>query len=213
MKRITTITTAAALLITGCSSQPEEPQATPTTEQADSQDTLNEEDAMANETYKIGETFRVNSFDDKDTIFHWDLKVTNVETTKLLKNADDNPEYYSGDNLDAPEKVDAKPKPGNEFIHITYEQTNVSGVPTSLDLTADIEFSDGEVFAPLGDDRDYYTPNLTEQHEHPAGQTQNNNTTSKGDWVIEIPEGSEVAAILIRNILIGSEDEYRVTLT
>lgn len=210
MKRTITTIITAALLTTGCSSQTEkETQATqqPTEQEAE------QENFSAEETYKIGEQFRVNSFDDKDTIFHWDVKVTNVETTKLLKNADDNPEYYSGENLDAPEKVDAKPKPGNEFIHITYEQTNVSGVPTSLDLTADIEFSDGEVFAPLGDDRDYYTPNLTEQNEHPAGQTQNNNTTTKGDWVIEIPEGSEVTTILIRNILIGSEDEYRVTLT
>lgn len=160
----------------------------------------------ADEVVKIGDEFRINTFDDDNTIYHWDVKVTNFETVDILKGAADNPDYDGGNDL----YIDATPQDGNEFVHITYEQTNRSGVPDSLDIEAQLQFSDGEIFAPLEDDYDFYTPNLTGAHDKPAGETQNNETTAMGDWVVEVPKGSEVKAIVITNIYIGDTEEYWV---
>lgn len=160
----------------------------------------------ADEVVKIGDEFRINTFDADSTIYHWDVKVTGFDTVNLLKGAADNPNYDGGNDL----YIDAKPQTGNEFIHITYEQTNRAGVPDSLDIEAQLQFSDGEIFAPLEDDYNYYTPNLTGAHDEPAGETQNNNTTSEGDWVIEVPKDSEIKAILITNVQIDDTEEYWV---
>lgn len=221
---ITTLAAVIALLLTGCGNAEETDATTevadattdsPQTEQAEAEEvegTGDEEGMSDDEVIGVGDEFRVNTFDEDSTIYHWDVKITGVETVDVLKDADDNPEYYSGDDLDAPEKVDAKPANGNEFVHVTYEQTNSSGVPESLSLESQLVFSDGEVFAALGDDGDYYTPNLTEKHDLPAGQTQNNNTTSEGDWVFEIPKGSEFDALIVNETVIDAEEEFFVNL-
>lgn len=210
-------TTAAMLALTGCGASDNTTDTAPETNNtaepaaaAQPEGNGDEEGMSDDETITIGQTFRVNSFDADDTIYHWDVKVTSIETTNVLNNADDNEAYYSGDDMDAPEKIDATPADGNEFVHITYEQTNTSGAPASLDLQAQLVFSDGEMFAPLGDDGDYYTPNLTEQHDNPAGETQNNNTTAEGDWVFEVPEGSDVDAVVVNQYSIDSDEEYWV---
>lgn len=163
-------------------------------------------------SYKVGDKVRVIEYDENNKEFKWDVTVTGAETTDTLKNADDNEEYYSGENYDAPEHVDASPEPGNEFIHITYEQTNVSDAPDSLNLDASVMFTDGEVFAPLGDDYDYYTPNLVEQRDNPVGETQNKGTTTEGDWVIEVPKGSKVESVVFSSVYIMSNEEYTVSL-
>lgn len=179
-------------------------------EDMEEEDSGDEMGIPADEIVKIGDEFRINSFDADSTIYHWDVKITGFETVDVLKNAADNPDYYSGDDLDAPEKIDAEPEDGNEFVHITYEQKNVAGVPASLTLEASLVFADGEVFAPLDDDLSYYTPNLTEQHERPAGEEQNNNTVSDGDWVVEVPKNSDVQSIIITEYSIDADEEYWV---
>lgn len=223
-KTITTLAAVTALLLTGCGGTEDTDATTevadattdsPQTEQAEAEEvegTGDEEGMSDDDVIKLGDQFRVNTFDEDSTIYHWDVKVTGVETVDVLKDADDNEAYYSGDDMDAPEKVDAKPDEGNEFVHITYEQTNSSGVPESLTLESQLVFSDGEVFAALGDDGDYYTPNLTEAHDRPAGETQNNNTTAEGDWVFEVPEGSEFDAVIVNEYSIDADEEYWVML-
>lgn len=224
-KIITTTSLIAVLALAGCgSSDDTTEQATdtaaettetvePSAEEATEPEGDGDEEGMSDdETITIGQDFRVNSFDSDDTIYHWDVKVTNIETTDVLKNADDNEAYYSGDDMDAPEKIDATPDDGNEFVHLAYQQTNVSGAPSSLDLQAELVFSDGETFAALGDDGDYYTPNLTEQHDNPAGETQNNNTTAEGDWVFEVPKGSDVDAVIVNEYAAGADEEFWVFL-
>lgn len=219
---------AALIALTGCSSdEPAEKPVEPTAQAAEATtpaptksapaeapatNGMSDDYNMGGEQLNIGDTFRVNKLDAESTIYHWDVKVTGVETVDALPSADDNEEYYSGEDMDASPYVDAKPEPGNEFVHITYEQTNAAGVPTSLTLEASIAFSDGEVFAPLGDDRDYYTVNLTAQNENPAGNEQNHNTTTEGDWVIEVPKGSEVQAVVISDVYMGATEEYWVDL-
>lgn len=221
---ITTLAAVTALLLTGCGNAEETDATTevadattdsPQTEQAEVEEVegAGDEEGMSDdEVIGVGDEFRVNTFDEDSTIYHWDVKITGVETVDVLKDADDNPEYYSVDDLDAPGKVDAKPAHGNEFVHVTYEQTNSSGVPDSLSLESQLVFSDGEVFAALGDDGDYYTSNLTEKHDLPAGQTQNNNTTFEGDWVFEVPKGSEFDALIVNETVIDAEEEFFVNL-
>ena len=221
-KTITTLAAVTALLLTGCGGT-EDTEATtevaeaateePQTEQPEEQEGTGDEEGMSDdEVTGIGDEFRVNTFDEDSTIYHWDVKVTGVETVDVLKNADDNEAYYSGEDVDAPENVDAKPADGNEFVHVTYEQTNSSGVPGYLNIESELVFSDGEVFAPLGDDGEYYTPNMTAQHELPAGETQNNDTTAEGDWVFEVPKGSEFDAVIVSEYAIDAEEEFFVTL-
>lgn len=209
-KKITTLA-VTVLLLSGCGDTNEPAaEAEPTTEPATVETTSEAAEGpnLDDDVIEVGEEFRVNSFDADNNIYHWDVKVTNAETVDVLKNADDNPDYDGGNS----EYVDAKPAEGNEFLHVEYEMTNSSGVPAYLQLQTQIEFSDGEIFAPLADDLDYYTPNLTSQRETPAGETQNNNTTSQGDWVIEMPKGSEVSALLITEYSAYAGDEYRVEL-
>lgn len=220
-KTTTALFIASVIALAGCGSSDESTEAAPketgTVEPAAEEATETEgdgdEEGMSDdETITIGQQFRVNSFDEDDTIYHWDVTVTGIETVDVLKNADDNEAYYSGDDMDAPEKVDAKPEDGNEFIHVTYEQKNTSGAPAYLVLEAQLVFSDGEMFAPLGDDGEYYTPNLTEQHDQPAGETQNNNTTAEGDWVFEVPKGSDVDAVVVNEYAFNAEEEYWVSV-
>lgn len=171
-----------------------------------------EDDEMgvpADEEYHIGDEIRHNRFDDDHTIYHWDVKVTGVETADVLKNAADNPEYYSGDDLDAPEKLDATPEDGSTFVHITYETMNSSGVPDSLSLDAEVAVESGDIYAPLGDE---YTDNLSEIHDLQAGNEQNPNSTAKGDWVLEVPKNSEVYAVVVTPTAIDADDEYWVFL-
>lgn len=223
-KALITTAIVSALTLTGCGGSNDTSEAAdnapaetknskPTPEETTETEGDGDEEGMSDdETITVGQEFRVNSFDEDDTIYHWDIKVTGIETTDVLKNADDNEDYYSGDDVDAPEKIDATPDDGNEFVHITYEQKNTSGAPSSLDLNAELVFSDGETFAALGDDGDYYTPNLTEQHDQPAGETQNNNTTAEGDWVFEVPKGSDVDAVIVNEYAANADEEFWVFL-
>lgn len=158
------------------------------------------------EKHHIGDEFRVNTFDIDHTIYHWEVTVTGIETANVLKDAADNPDYDGGNA----ERIDAKPDEGNEFIHVTYQATNTSGAPSYLALDASVIVENGDLLAPLGDDGEDYTPNLTQQHDMPAGDNQNTDTTSKGDWVIEVPKGTKVSAILLEPTAIDSEDEYWV---
>lgn len=217
MKKTLVTVAVATFLLAGCGNDKkpeshETPSATPTSDMSvqngDSGDEGITEEDEPMETAKVGESFRFNSFDADNNIYHWDVKVTKVEVTDELKKAADNPEYDGGNA----EYVDAKPAKGNEFLHVKYEATNVSGGPEYLNLRTEVEFADGEVYAPLGDDRDDYTPNLTEQNDNPAGEEQNNKTTSTGDFVVEMPKGSQVSALLIRQDAVVANGDYRVEL-
>ena len=116
MKRITTIATAAALILTGCGSQPEEPQAAkPATEQA-AEENFSTDDMPGNGN--IGDTI---SFTYDDGSESYDITVTKAEEKTLIPNAADNPDWQGEDTG---QYQDAKPEAGKKFYYFKYTIKN-----------------------------------------------------------------------------------------
>ena len=143
----------------------------------------------------------------------WAITVTDAEVVDHLKNAADNPEFYSTGDYSVPETLDATPAPGNKFVHISYTQKNLSKAPSSLTLEGQLVFDDGEIFAALGADGDEYSRNLVAAHDKPAGEEQNSNTTTKGEFVFEIPKAKNVQELIVSPVYIMDESEYVVDLS
>ncbi|GAA4283799.1 hypothetical protein GCM10022261_13300 [Brevibacterium daeguense] len=142
-----------------------------------------------------GEWVLYRTIDSESIIHDWSLRIDSAEVTDSIEGAADNPEYYSGENYDAPERITAEAKEGMELLHVVYTARNDGMEPGGLPVTYAVIFSDGEVFAPTGDDDDYGY-NLTLNRDPAAGQSQQNpHSEAQGDIVIEIPADSELAAV------------------
>ena len=117
MKRITTIT-VAALLITGCGSQPEEPQATqqPTEQEADTSNLDEEEDLPGNGS--IGDPIDFTYDDGSES---YTITVTKAEEKTLIPNTADNPDWQGEDTG---QYQDAKPEAGKKFYYFKYTIKN-----------------------------------------------------------------------------------------
>lgn len=139
----------------------------------------------------VGDTFEfgITNMDAETT--YWHIKITDVET------------------VDALPAIDATPEAGNEFIHATYETTNIQKRPDSIMLSAGVAYADGTLMAPQ--DADAYSMDLTSTREDDAGAEQNPNTTHTGDFVIEVPQGAEVTHLVI-DAFPGGTGEYWVAL-
>ena len=158
------------------------------------------------EIHPVGEWFMFTTTDTEDVIEQWEMRIDHTEITTHLEAADDNPVYYSGEDMDAPDRIDATPTDGNEFLRVDYTVKNTTDKPDYLALEASALFTDGEEYAALGDDV-LYGENLTADNDNPAGDTQNPNTETNGTFVIEIPAGSDIEGIIIRDVYIGSTAE------
>lgn len=152
-----------------------------------------------------GKWFIFTTTDDENILEKWNVRIDSVELTDILPGAKSNEDWEGSDEI--PEYVDATPAEGNEFLHAKYTVKNTNKKPLGLPLEASVQFSDGEVFAPLGEDASDYTWNLNQQHDNPAGDTQNPGTETQGDFVIEIPKESEIDALIITDAFMGSSAE------
>ncbi|GAA1937407.1 hypothetical protein GCM10009689_17450 [Brevibacterium antiquum] len=159
---------------------------------------------------KQGEWFIFTTTDDENVLEKWDVRIDTVELTVVLPKAKSNEGWDGGEEI--PEYVDATPAEGNEFLHVEYTVKNTNRQPLDLPLEPSVQFSDGEVFAPLGEDASDYTWNLNQQHVNPAGDTQNPGTEAQGDFVIEIPQGSEIEALIITDAFMGSSAEAAIAI-
>ncbi|AZL10118.1 hypothetical protein [Brevibacterium aurantiacum] len=184
---------------------PDDPQCTADMGTGD-EEPLDDSDFME----KQGEWFIFTTTDDESILEKWDVRVDSVELADVLPGAKSNGDWEGSDEI--PEYVDAKPAEGNEFLHAEYTVKNTNQKPLGLPLEASVQFSDGEVFAPFGEDASDYTWNLNQQHENTAGDTQNSGTETQGDFVIEIPKGSEIEALIITDAFMGSSAESVIAI-
>lgn len=159
---------------------------------------------------KQGEWFVFTTTDDENILEKWDVRIDSVELTDVLPKAKSNEDWDGGEEI--PEYVDATPTEGNEFLHVEYTVKNTNKQPLDLPLEPSVQFSDGEVFAPLGEDASDYTWNLNQQHDSPAGDTQNPGAETQGDFVIEIPKESEIEALIITDAFMGSSAESVIAI-
>lgn len=157
------------------------------------------------------EWFTFTTTDENDILEKWEVRIDSAEMTSSLEGAADNPDYYSGDDLDAPEQITAETGEGTEFLRVDYRVKNTIGKPEYLALEASALFTDGEEYAALGDDVTY-GENLTAAQDMPAGDTQNPNTETTGVFVIALPEDSDIEGLIIRDMYIGSYAEVLVDL-
>lgn len=159
---------------------------------------------------KQGEWFVFTTTDDESILEKWDVRIDTVKLTNVIAKAKSNEDWDGGEEI--PEYVDATPAEGNEFLHVEYTVKNTNKQPLDLPLEPSVQFSDGEVFAPLGEDASDYTWNLNQEHDSPAGDTQNPGTEAQGDFVIEIPQGSEIEALIITDAFMGSSAESVIAI-
>lgn len=187
---------------------PDDPQCT-----ADQvEDGEGDEEGISDESFneKQGEWFVFTTTDSENFVEKWDVRIDSAKLVDVIPDAEYNEDWDGGDEI--PQYIDAKPDAGNEFLHIEYSVKNTNQKPLYLALESSVMFSDGEVFAPLGDDLDDYTPNLTQRHDNPAGEQQNPGTETQGDFVIEIPKDSDIELLIINDAYIGSGAEWTVDL-
>lgn len=184
---------------------PDDPQCTADMGTGD-EEPLDDSDFME----KQGEWFIFTTTDDESILEKWDVRIDSVELADVLPGAKSNEDWEGSDEI--PEYVDANPAEGNEFLHAKYTVKNTNKKPLGLPLEASVQFSDGEVFAPLGEDASDYTWNLNQQHDNPAGDTQNPGTETQGDFVIEIPKESEIDALIITDAFMGSSAESIIAI-
>lgn len=165
---------------------PEKPTVEPTEENAENTNVkTGDTELFVGDTFEFG----ITNMDAETT--YWHIAITDVET------------------VDALPEIDATPKAGNEFIHATYETTNIQKRPDSIMLSAGVAYADGTLMAPV--DADAYSMDLTNLREDDAGAEQNPNTTHTGDFVIEVPQGAEVTHLVI-DAFPGGTGEYWVAL-
>lgn len=204
-KLIALAATSALIALTGCSSEePAEkpveqvaeveattPAPTKTATKEPAEDTENNNVKTGDTELFVGDTFEFGITNMNAETTYWHIAITDVET------------------VDALPSIDATPKTGNEFIHATYETTNIQKRPDSIMLSAGVAYADGTLMAPV--DADAYSMDLTSTREDDAGAEQNPNTTHTGDFVIEVPQGAEVTHLVI-DAFPGGTGEYWVGL-
>lgn len=184
---------------------PDDPQCTADKSTGD-EEPMDDSDFME----KQGEWFVFTTTDDESILEKWGARIDTVKLTNVLAKAKSNEDWDGSEEI--PEYVDATPAEGNEFLHAEYTVKNTNKQPLDLPLEPSVQFSDGEVFAPLGEDASDYTWNLNQEHDSPAGDTQNPGTEAQGDFVIEIPQGSEIEALIITDAFMGSSAESVIAI-
>lgn len=167
-------------------SEPAEP--TPTAEPAE-ETAENNNVKTGDVELLVGDTFEFNITNMAGESTLWHIAITDVET------------------VDALPEINATPESGNEFIHATYETTNITKRPDSIMLSAGVAYADGTLMSPQ--DADAHSMDLTALREDDAGAEQNPNTTHTGDFVIEVPQGAEVTHLVIDSFP-GGSGEYWV---
>lgn len=161
---------------------------------------------------KQGEWVPFKTIGSDDMIIEWSIRIDSAEIVDVLENAADNPEYVSGDDLDAPERIDAKPEAGHRILHLEYSARNDSVGPEALPAAFSAFTSDHETFAPTGDDEDWGY-NLTTDRDMSAGEEQNPRSETQGDVTIEILDGSEIEAVYVDDLYMLSEFSTAIELT
>lgn len=167
-------------------------------------------DPYLDEEYQepVGEWLQFTTTDDENYVRKWEVKVDSVELTETLPDAKSNPDWDGGEEI--PQYIEARANEGNEFLHAKYSVKNTTGVPGALSLESAVVFSDSEMYGPYGEFDTDYAWNLTQAHDVPAGDDQNPNTVSEGDFVIEIPKNSEISSLVIYQLYGHSEFELVV---
>lgn len=159
-----------------------------------------------------GEWVMFREIDSDDILHDWSIRVDEAEITSLIPDGADNPEYMSG-NLDAPERIDAEPEPGSEFLTVSFTARNDSIEPRMLPADYAVHFKDGEVFWPTPDDEFISTNLMNDLDSSVDGQHLNPGTEAEGVTVFSIPEGSEVVAFELMDAYMMSDFYTAVELT
>lgn len=159
-----------------------------------------------------GEWVMFREIDSDDNLHDWSIRVNEIEMTSLIPDGADNPEYMDGD-LDAPERIDAEPEPGLEFLVVGFTARNDGVEPGSLPADYGVHLKDGEVFWPSSDD-EFIASNLMNDMETSVnGDHLDPGREAGGVTVFSVPEGSDVVAFELMDAYMMSDFYTTIELT